>query len=224
MSQNIEQIFVANPITSNAPGDLMYFGQSPYGAGNDAAETFANFALQFIAATATPISHGVLISEGTSAPNAIVLTAGEVLVGTTAGDPVGATLTAGTNIAITSASGAITINATGAGGFTWNDVTSGTQTLSVNEGYVTDNGASLVTYTLPTLAAFGSIIEIAGKSAGGWTINYGTGQVIHFGNETTTVTTGSLSSSNLYDYVKLLCITANTTWSVIGGIGNLTLV
>lgn len=224
MSQNIEQIFVANPITSNAPGDLMYFGQSPYGTGNDAAETFANFALQFLLATATPVSHGVLISEGSSAPNAIVLTAGEVLIGTTASDPVGATLTAGTNIGINSGSGAITINATGAAGFSWNDVTSGTQTLAINQGYVTDNGASLVTYSLPVTAPLGSIIEIAGKSAGGWTINYTTGQSIHFGNETTTVTTGGLSSTNLYDYVKLLCITANSTWSVIGGIGNLTLV
>lgn len=47
MSANIEQIFVANPITSNASTDLMYFGQSPYGAGNDAAMTYANFKAQF---------------------------------------------------------------------------------------------------------------------------------------------------------------------------------
>ena len=47
MSENIHQIYVANPITSNASTDLMYFGQSPYGAGNDAAMTYANFALQF---------------------------------------------------------------------------------------------------------------------------------------------------------------------------------
>jgi len=47
MSKNIEQVYVANPITSNTSTDLMYFGQSPYGAGNDAAMTYANFALQF---------------------------------------------------------------------------------------------------------------------------------------------------------------------------------
>lgn len=47
MSENIHQIFIANPITSNAPGDLMYFGQSPYGVGDDAAMSYANFALQF---------------------------------------------------------------------------------------------------------------------------------------------------------------------------------
>src|SRR5690242_408754 len=47
MSKNIHQVFVANPITSNASTDLMYFGQSPYGATDDAAMTYANFALQF---------------------------------------------------------------------------------------------------------------------------------------------------------------------------------
>jgi hypothetical protein len=222
MSKNINQVFMTNPIISNASTDLMYFGQSPYGATDDAAMTYANFSLQFLAAN--PTAHGVLIGEGTNTVHSVVLTAGEVLIGTTASDPVGATLTAGTNIGITSASGSITINATGSASFSWNDVSSGTQALSVNQGYVTDNGASLVTYTLPGVAPLGSIIEIAGKSSGGWTITYGSGQIIHMGNETTTVTSGSLSSTNQYDYVKLLCITANTTFSVIGGIGNLTIV
>ena len=47
MSQNIYQIYTTNPITSNASTDLMYFGQSPYGATDDAAMTYANFAAQF---------------------------------------------------------------------------------------------------------------------------------------------------------------------------------
>src|ERR1700722_1085305 len=46
-SENIEQIFTANPITTNAGTDLMYFGQSPYGVGDDAAMLYSNFALQF---------------------------------------------------------------------------------------------------------------------------------------------------------------------------------
>ena len=47
MSKNIHQVYVANPITSNTATDLMYFGQSPYGAGNDAAMLYSNFAAQF---------------------------------------------------------------------------------------------------------------------------------------------------------------------------------
>jgi DNA-binding LytR/AlgR family response regulator len=32
MSKNIFEVYTANPITTNASTDLMYFGQSPYGA------------------------------------------------------------------------------------------------------------------------------------------------------------------------------------------------
>jgi hypothetical protein len=56
MSKNIEQIYSTNPITSNNPADLMYFGQSPYGPSNDAAMTFTNFAAQF----ASPITPSAL--------------------------------------------------------------------------------------------------------------------------------------------------------------------
>lgn len=47
MSQNLFQVFTANPITTNQGTDLMYFGRSPYGATDDTGMTYANFALQF---------------------------------------------------------------------------------------------------------------------------------------------------------------------------------
>jgi hypothetical protein len=46
MSQNILQIFVANPITSNQPTDLMYFGRAPYSTSDDAAMQFSDFVAQ----------------------------------------------------------------------------------------------------------------------------------------------------------------------------------
>jgi hypothetical protein len=108
---------------------------------------------------------------------------------------------------------------------TWNDVTSGTQTLAVNQGYVTDNGASLITYTLPSTAAVGTIIEIVGMSSGLWTVAQNAGQSIHFGTKVTTVGGGgSLTATNQWDYVKLLCVMANTIFVVTGGVGNLTVV
>lgn len=48
MSQTLDQIFISNPITSNASTDLMYFSQSPYTAGKDAGMTYANFSAQFV--------------------------------------------------------------------------------------------------------------------------------------------------------------------------------
>ncbi len=104
-------------------------------------------------------------------------------------------------------------------------VSTNTQALSPNMKYVTDNGATLVTYTLPGIAAVGSIIEIVGKSSGLFTIAQNGGQTIRFGDmSTTTGAGGSLSATGRYDSVKLFCITANTEFSVIGASGNLTVV
>lgn len=105
--------------------------------------------------------------------------------------------------------------------FAWNEITTTTVTFAVNNGYIMNN-ASRVTGTLPATAAQGSIIEVAGKGAGGWKIGQNAGQTIHFdGNNTTTGTGGSLSSQATFDSVRLLCITANTDFSVISSIGNI---
>jgi len=174
---------------------------------------------------ASPTAHGVLIAEGASPVTPLVLTAGQTLIGTTAGDPAGATLTAGTNISITSASGAITIASTGSAAFNWVDVSTSTQAMAVNTGYISDNGATLITYTLPATAAEGTELAVSGFSAGGWKINQNALQLIHFGNATTTTGTGgSLASSNAFDQVQLLCVVANTTWVVLSAVGNITYV
>ena len=47
MSKNIFQVYTTNPITTNQSTDLMYFGRSPYGIGDDAGMTFGDFAAQF---------------------------------------------------------------------------------------------------------------------------------------------------------------------------------
>lgn len=52
MSQNIQQIFVANPAASMVSTDLLYLGRSPYNAADDFAITFANFVGSI--GTATP--------------------------------------------------------------------------------------------------------------------------------------------------------------------------
>lgn len=109
--------------------------------------------------------------------------------------------------------------------FTWNDQTTSTVTLAVSNGYVMDAGSSLITATLPVTAAFGTVISIQGSGSGLWTIAQNAGQTIHFGAiNTTTGSSGSLSSSNQYDCVDLLCISANTDWAVRGPVGNLSYV
>ena len=51
MSKNIDQIYTTNPITTNAPDDLLYVGQSPYGTGDDAAIKYSDFESQLSGAT-----------------------------------------------------------------------------------------------------------------------------------------------------------------------------
>src|SRR5580692_1903724 len=87
---------------------------------------------------ATLTAHGILIGEGTSNITPIVLTAGQILIGTTSGDPSNTTLTPGSGIAISSVSGAITISATGSG-FTWTTVSGTSQAIAAENGYIANN-------------------------------------------------------------------------------------
>ena len=118
-------------------------------------------------------------------------------------------------------SGNLSWGAASGGGITWNAVTGTSQTASVDNGYITDN-SSLVTVTLPSTAAVGSTVRIAGKGSGMWKLAQNSGQAIHFlGDTTTTGTSGSIAAATQYDAIEVLCITANTTWVVISSVGNL---
>lgn len=169
---------------------------------------------------ASPTAHGILVAEGASAATPIVLAAGQVLIGTTASDPTAAALSAGTGISISSVTGSITISSTGVGSLTWNDVSGTTQAAAVNSGYIISN-AGQTTVTLPATAAEGSVFAVQGKGAAGWILAANTGQTIHFGNAATT-SAGSLTSTNQWDSVAIVCVTANTTFAVTSAVGNLT--
>lgn len=173
-----------------------------------------------------PAAHTLPVAEGSSNFNFLgPLTNGQLLIGSTGADPIPATLTAGTNISISSNAGSIIIAGTASPGIGWNDITGTSATMSADNGYVSDN-VGLVTLTLPSTAAFGSVLYIAGKGAGGWTIAQNAGQNIQIGSSSSTVGTGgSVSSTNRHDSLALLCIAANTTFSALGGPqGNLTIV
>lgn len=142
------------------------------------------------------------------------LTNGQLFIGSTGNVPQIATLTAGTGISISNAAGSITISG-GGGGYSWTEVTGTTQAMAVNNGYITNNAAQ-VDCTLPATASIGDTVIIQGKGAGGWKISQNAGQTIHFGgSDTTTGAGGSLESTQQYDSIELLCITANTDWAVL---------
>lgn len=101
------------------------------------------------------------------------------------------------------------------------DQTSSSVTMATNTGYVTDNGASLVTYALPTTAAQGKMFWVVGNSSGGFTVSQNAGQNIVVGTATTTTGTGgSLTNEDAGACALLVCIVANTTFQVFAGAGN----
>ena len=109
------------------------------------------------------------------------------------------------------------------GGFKWNDVTTSTQTIAVENGYVTDRGGG-VTYTLPATASFGDEFIITGKS-GLWTLAQNANQSIAISSQTSTVgITGSLAATNAGDSIWAVCTTAgaSTVWRIYNFVGNIT--
>lgn len=110
------------------------------------------------------------------------------------------------------------------GGLDWNNVIATPQAMVANDGYLTNSGSQIV-LTLPATSVFGDKIEVAGFGAGGWQVQQLAGQQIIFGNQSTTLGVGgSLTSTNQFDSLELLCVVANLTWLVLDAQGNITVV
>jgi hypothetical protein len=205
MSQNIDQIFIANPASSMIGTDLYYLGRSPYGLGNDMAITWTN-----VMASITSIGGQSITLGGTFATANSFTTAGNFAVTQT--------YTGVTNVTFPTSG---TLATTSQLNFpTYNDVPGTTQAAAVNNGYIISNAAQ-TTVTLPAIAPEGSIVAVQGKGAGGFILAANTGQVIHFGNQVTS-SGGSLTSNNQWDTVEVVCVTANLVWAVKSSVGNLT--
>lgn len=178
---------------------------------------------------ATLTAHSVQVGAGTSVLTQIgVGSNGQCLLGSTGADPVFAALTSSAGT-ITYSVGAGTLNlevtTPAVDQLTWTVITASTQAAAVNHGYICNYAGQLVV-TLPATAAVGTLISVTGmNTAAGWKVAQNAGQQIFFGTSTTTSGTGgSLAGTNIYDVVQLVCNTANTTWIVLGSIGNITVV
>ena len=113
----------------------------PVGSGGTGASTLTN--------------GGVLLGSGTGAVTPLArLTAGQVVIGSTTGDPVNATLTGGSGIAITEGDGSITIAADGLGAGTVTSVaTAGSVNgLTLTGGPITTTGTITLGGTLSGIA------------------------------------------------------------------------
>jgi len=101
--------------------------------------------------------------------------------------------------------------------FVWNVITTSPYQMTSVSGYIT-NSAGLVSLILPLTALVGEEIAVVGQGTGGWRIIQGNNQSIHIGSVSSTVgSSGSVSSTDQYDSVKLVCITQDLEWTLVGG-------
>lgn len=169
----------------------------------------------------TVTQHSVLIGAASNGITSLALTSGQLAIGSTGADPSAATLTAGTGIAIANGAGSITISSVG-GGLSWSVITAD-QTAAINNGYIC-NKAGLLTLTLPTTSAVGSMIACTNiNTAAGIKISYTTNQSVIIGTSASTTTTGNVASIALGDGLILVCTVANLTWQAISTQGNWTI-
>lgn len=109
-------------------------------------------------------------------------------------------------------------------GSVWVSAAINTSMVANNNYYTIAPGGNLL-MALPTSIAAGTILHVVGFGSTGWTITQAAGQLIYFGSHATTLGAGgSLVSTNAHDAVELLCVAANTTFTVISAVGNLTYV
>jgi hypothetical protein len=144
-------------------------------------------------------------------------------------------LSGSTYISVSGSTGAVTITNTGVQTFNgltgavladavpWSVITAD-QTAVINKGYFT-NKSTLLTLTLPTTAAVGSVLRVSGMTASGWKIAQNASEVIHFGKTDTTVgVSGYIQSTLARDAVELICCVADNEWNVLSSVGNITIV
>lgn len=128
--------------------------------------------------------------------------------------------------ASTSADGLSTITITvDTASFDWSEVTSATNPNSLvkQNGYIS-KGAGVVTFLLPASAAIGDTFIIAGYG-NLWTLTQNAGQSVTFGSSTSSVGAGgSVTATNTRDSITIVCVTTDTEFQIISGVGNLTMV
>lgn len=103
----------------------------------------------------------------------------------------------------------------------WNDVSGTSQAAAVNNGYIISN-AGQTTISIPATAAEGSIIAVQGKGTAGWIVQMNTGQTCHLGSSVTS-SAGTLTSTNQWDAIEIICTTANTVFATRSAVGNITI-
>lgn len=157
-----------------------------------------------------------VLTTGTTGIPALtsIATNGQLIIGSTAGAPAAATLTAGTGISITNGSNSITIASTGSP-MVWTDKAISFAAASGNGYFVTANA----TATMPSAPSQGDMISfIVDAAATTVTVTGNTGQVLRIGTAVS-ASAGTAANNARGDSVTFIYRSSDTAWianSVIG--------
>lgn len=186
--------------------------------------------------SATPTSHGFNIVGGTGVSTAgagadITITASATTPlsfptdsGTATPAANAVTIAGSGGITTSGAAATVTIDGSAFQQFSWAEETTTSRALTVNQGVVGNNAAT-ITMTLPASAAVGDIFKMVQKGAGVVKIAQNAGQTMHFGaSDSTTGAGGYIESTAQWDAVEFVCTTANTDFAVLSSLGSWTIV
>ena len=166
---------------------------------------------------------GVLLGEGSNNVNVTAAgTDGQVLIGSSTGDPAFSTITSsGGTITFAFGPNSVNLEVTNPSGMSWSTISTST-TLQGGNGYICVGGGAL-TFALPPAPVIGTGVTLALSGASSWSIVLSGTQVIRFGYLTTTTGTGGILQSSLQgDVVFLVCTdSVLSQWMVIYNIGTL---
>ncbi len=153
-----------------------------------------------------------LVTNGSGVPAWQAISAGQILIGTTASAPVAAAINSGTGIIVANGSGSITVSATG-GGLGIATISGTTQTAAVNTTYIALNSGQ-TTLTLPATYAVGDIVALVGATAntGGWVVQTATGDTVRVNNSTTSAGGTVTCTAVAGQCIEMVCDVANTSW------------
>lgn len=151
---------------------------------------------------------GVVISGATSttALTAVTLTDGQLAIGSSAGNPAAATLTAGAGISVTNGHNSITIAATGSEMVFTDESTS--FSAAAGNGYFVTGAA---TATLPASPSQGNTICFIVDGAVTLTVTANTGQVIRVGSAVS-ASAGTVVNNARGDALTLVYRASDTAW------------
>lgn len=164
----------------------------------------------------TTTNRASLSTNATGVPTWLALTDGQLVIGSTAGAPAAANLSAGTGISIVNASNSVTINSVG-GGVTWSDQGASVSVVSNSGSFSTAS----VTLTTPASPSNGDVLEFVNVFGASLVVKAAGTQIISITGSASSAG-GTQTSGAIGDSLRLVYRATATTWWCTAVNGNWT--